>query len=82
MGRKTSVICVIFAAAMLCLTSCGVCYKATKLRRKAAKASGAERHKLEGQAASLEAACLKKRDAKYDGKMQKEFEKMEKDAKN
>jgi|GEM_PF-5526073 len=69
-------------AAVMTFSGCSPCFKATHMRHKAAKKTGAERHKLEGQAASMEAACLKKRDAKYDSKMQNKFEDMEKKARN
>ena len=83
MIRKAMLCAAATAALVMSFQGCSACYQATKLRRKAVKAkSAAERHKLEGQAASLEAACLKKRDEKYDNDMMKEFEDMEKKAKN
>jgi hypothetical protein len=80
--RKAMMFCVALAALSVCLDGCSTCYKARSFRKKAAKSSGAERHRLEGQAASLEAACLKGRDDKYDQKMQKQFEDMENKARN
>ncbi|MBD3392940.1 MAG: hypothetical protein GF418_12615 [Chitinivibrionales bacterium] len=83
MRRKSSIRWVaLLATFCLVAGSCSPCYKATRLRRKAGRTSGRERHMLEGKAASLEAACLKKRDAKYESKMQKEFEEMEDKARN
>jgi hypothetical protein len=80
MLKKYCAFAIILAVITLCLSSCGPCYKATKLRKKADKATGAEQHRLRGQAASLEAACLKKRDKKYENEMQRKFEEMEKQA--
>ncbi len=77
MRKKFYVLCVALMAFSLCLDGCSACRKAQRLRHQAARTSGAERHRLEGQAASLEAACLKKRDEKYDNKMQKQFEDLE-----
>ena len=82
MNNKFRLICFLLVSLLLCLSSCSPCYKATKIRRKAGKTSGAERHRLEGQAASFEAACLKKRDDKYDSKLRKQYEAMENKARN
>lgn len=82
MKRKFHIILLALAASTMLLSGCSACSKATSLRHKAARKTGAERSRLEGQAASLEGACMKKRDAKYDNKMQKQFEDMEQKARN
>jgi hypothetical protein len=61
-------------------SGCSSCYKASRLRNQALKKAGTERIKLDRQAASLEAECKKKSDSKYDSKMNKQFEEMEKNA--